>query len=117
MLVSRGSVVDMRVGGIGQKDRNATALYFAARAGHLKVCEFLLQAGADVNAATDEGATALSVCRSPVIAKILLDHGADIQALVTKSENMLYTGNEADPSLPLLKLFLEVWQTYLNHYS
>lgn len=32
-----------------------TALHYAARSGHLKVCERLLDAGADVNACTRSG--------------------------------------------------------------
>lgn len=37
-----------------------TALHYAARNGKLEVCQFLVQQGADVNATTRGGATALS---------------------------------------------------------
>ncbi|XP_028146435.1 ankyrin repeat domain-containing protein 39 [Diabrotica virgifera virgifera] len=57
-----------------------TALHYAARNGHLTVCLFLLDNGADVNAVTKGGATAL--CRAATAGKedvvdLLLSKKAD----------------------------------------
>lgn len=53
-LVFQGTCVDVR------DHAGYTALHYAARAGHLDVCRFLLAHGADINAVTKAGrATAL----------------------------------------------------------
>ncbi|XP_056102869.1 ankyrin repeat domain-containing protein 39 [Rhinichthys klamathensis goyatoka] len=57
-----------------------TALHYASRAGHLSVCELLLDSGACVNAQTRGGATPLhraSYCGHHSVLKLLLDRGAD----------------------------------------
>lgn len=60
-----------------------TPMMIAAYFGHMDIVEFLLNKGADVNAADDEGWTALilAALRGKIDAvKILIDHGANIDA-------------------------------------
>src|ERR1700674_4078125 len=53
----------------------------AAAFGSMKAMKLLLNAGADVNAKNDCGATALLWCaRDGEKARVLIDHGADVNA-------------------------------------
>ncbi|XP_065103725.1 ankyrin repeat domain-containing protein 39 [Paramisgurnus dabryanus] len=59
---------------------NYTALHYAGRAGHLSVCELLLDHGACFNVQTRGGATPLhrsAYCGHLKVVKLLLDRGAD----------------------------------------
>ena len=60
-----------------------TALHFAAEKGHLQCCEYLLEAGADVDAVDNLGRTPLhlaSMNQFVVVALLLLSRGADKEA-------------------------------------
>ena len=68
---------------LDQPFRGRTALMVAARAGHLRVVEILIAAGADVNAQTSRTleATALMMAARygrTEIMEVLLDHGANV---------------------------------------
>lgn len=53
-------LVNQRVDVDGRDASGYTSLHYAARNGHLEVCKFLLEKGADINAVTKSGcATAL----------------------------------------------------------
>ncbi|MBM9499640.1 ankyrin repeat domain-containing protein [Leptospira sp. 201903071] len=72
--------------GINQRDpffRNFTPLMVAAREGEYLIAEYLIRNGADVNARTRDGHTALmmaSTNRYPEIVKLLIRSGADVYA-------------------------------------
>ncbi|WP_061249847.1 ankyrin repeat domain-containing protein [Leptospira alstonii] len=81
----------LRVGqGINQRDpffRNYTPLMVAAREGEYLIAEYLIQNGADVNARTRDGHTALMMAvfnRYPEIVKLLIRSGADLHATTTQ---------------------------------
>jgi ankyrin repeat protein len=60
-----------------------TPLLFAAREGELEAATYLLAAGADVNDAGADGATALAVAAfsgQPAVAQLLIEHGANVNA-------------------------------------
>ena len=64
---------------IGVGEMELTPLMFAAVHGCLDVAEALLKGGADIDKATNEGATALMIARHfghSTIVKLLLDAGA-----------------------------------------
>eukprot|EP00727_Mastigamoeba_balamuthi_P013265 m51a1_g8561 putative ankyrin-3 isoform x1 (926) ;mRNA; r:172576-176147 len=105
--ISLGAAADKRLGVEGQKDYQATALFLAAREGRADVCAYLVRScGADVNAQLADGSRALAATRDPAIVQLLLESGAAVESLVTKTNNMLWTGYEKDPALDLLRLFL-----------
>ncbi|KAI8852051.1 ankyrin repeat-containing domain protein [Chytridium lagenaria] len=62
-----------------------TALHYAARQGHLEICESLIAAGADVNAKTD------GLQSTPLFRAALGGHDTVIKLLLSKG---------ADPSMP-----------------
>jgi ankyrin repeat protein len=60
-----------------------TPLLFAAREGELESAKYLLAAGADVNDAGADGASALAVAAfsgQSAVAQLLIEHGADLNA-------------------------------------
>jgi serine/threonine-protein phosphatase 6 regulatory ankyrin repeat subunit B len=57
-----------------------TALWPAAKEGHAAVVQALLQAGADVNKADDDGDASLSVAASAAIATMLIERGSHLNA-------------------------------------
>lgn len=62
-------------------NRGATTLMHAAAFGSIEAVKLLLDAGADVNAKNDFGATALLWCaRDGEKARLLIEHGADVNA-------------------------------------
>ena len=63
---------------VNAQDRSGfTALTSAAAINHREIVAFLLDAGADVDVATNEGVTALHCAKDPQIIQALLGHGAD----------------------------------------
>ncbi|PJZ54475.1 ankyrin repeat domain-containing protein [Leptospira adleri] len=79
--------------GINQRDpffRNFTPLMVAAREGEYLIAEYLIRNGADVNARTRDGHTALmmaSTNRYPEIVKLLIRSGADVHATSVQGHN------------------------------
>ncbi|KAK2803455.1 hypothetical protein FQN51_003562 [Onygenales sp. PD_10] len=70
-----------RNAGVEEKDsRSHTALTHAARAGHLSVAKILLASGANISATDEEGRTPLHFARQEEVIRLLLKHGADINA-------------------------------------
>ncbi|CAK9012515.1 unnamed protein product [Durusdinium trenchii] len=60
-----------------------TALILAAKSGHLKVCQVLVSAGADIEATDFHDKTPLAYAAAAhhtEIATLLLDHGAEVEA-------------------------------------
>ncbi|XP_065345629.1 ankyrin repeat domain-containing protein 39-like [Cloeon dipterum] len=59
-----------------------TALHYAAKAGHLDVCQLLIRRGADVNAVTKAGLASplhrAAMCGKHSICELLLKSGADV---------------------------------------
>ena len=63
--------------------RGFTPLLFAAREGELESAKYLLAAGANVNDAGADGASALTVAAfsgQSAVAQLLIEHGADVNA-------------------------------------
>lgn len=74
-------------------DLGRTPLYWAARANHIDVCETLLAAGADVNAATPDGWTPLHTAvynKEAEAVELLLANGADVNARNSRGETPLH---------------------------
>ncbi|MGJ4715883.1 ankyrin repeat domain-containing protein [Leptospira interrogans] len=78
----------LRLGrGVDQRDpffKNYTPLMIAAKEGEYLISEYLIRHGADVNARTRDGHTALMMAtfnRYPEIVKLLIRSGADVHAM------------------------------------
>lgn len=74
-------------------NQGRTALWWAARQGHVRVLEWLLNMGADVNARAPRIGTALHVALNyghDEIALMLLDRGADINACDEQTNTALH---------------------------
>ena len=79
-LISEGLNINAR-----DRQWGETPLHYAAESGHLDIMQVLLEAGADVNARTDHGGTALmsaALQGQAETVKILLDNGAGVNAKV-----------------------------------
>lgn len=92
-LISQGCYVDI-------KDKSGyTALHYAARAGHLDVCKYLLTKGADINAVTKCGeATSLHRAASVgkyEIVKFLIENRADVSRKDTDGKTVLHRAAES----------------------
>ncbi|XP_026466046.1 ankyrin repeat domain-containing protein 39-like [Ctenocephalides felis] len=71
-----------------------TALHYAARSGHLLVCQILLSNGADVDAKTKAGGVtplmrAVTAGHEDVV-KMLIDHGADLSIMDNDGNNSIH---------------------------
>ncbi len=67
-----------------------TPLHYAVSNGATAVVETLLEAGADIRAATNEGQTPLHVVRDRAMTNLLLAHGADVTAINRYGETPLH---------------------------
>jgi len=74
LLIARGANVNVLL------PDGTTPLMQAANVGNISVVRDLLAHGADVNAKTNEGFSALTCANGPVILKLLISHGADVNA-------------------------------------
>lgn len=74
-------------------DSGRTPLYWAARAEHIEVCEYLLSHGADINAATPDGWTPLHTSiynRKVRSVELLVAQGADVNVKNNDGETPLH---------------------------
>ena len=72
----------LRAAGAEMNPRGWTPLIYAATGGHDDIVKFLLDHGADINAASPNGTTALMMAiheHQPDTARLLIARGADIQ--------------------------------------
>lgn len=87
-----------------------TPVFYAIDGGHLHALEWMLNDGADVNIVAYNGWTPLlraaSVNSSPDIARLLIHHGAEIDALDKKNKNALLIAT-INGNVPFVKVLLE----------
>lgn len=87
----------------------STALMQSAYAGTLEIMEALIEAGADVKASNRRKATALHWAISdPMKAKLLLLHGADVDARTVDGRTALHAATMQPSGARVVKLLLEV---------
>lgn len=85
---------------VNSKDNeNATPLHYSVEVGHCFMVDILLQAGADPNACRRDGKTPLHLVDNVVIANLLIEKGASVDAtddnLATPLYRAISIGNEA----------------------
>jgi len=101
--MKNGADVDAEV--IDGDMKDWTVLMVAAFYGHADVIKLLLDHGADVNAKTSKGSTALMAAAEHVdVVKLLLDHGAEVNAKTSKGSTALMN---AVRNANVVKLLLE----------
>jgi ankyrin repeat protein len=66
-----------------------TPLHGLAGEEHVEIAQFLIDRGAEVNAANDEGITPLHLATWPAMATLLLKKGADLEARSVRGETPL----------------------------
>ena len=66
-----------------------TALHGLAEEEHVEIAQYLIDNGADVNAANDQGLTPLHLAAWPEMAELFLRNGADIEARTLGGETPL----------------------------
>lgn len=99
-MLIEGSVdeeVPITVNDIGASDRRP--LHRAAGAGHLDLCVYFIEIGAEVNAKDKSGRTSLhwaSISGHSAVVELLLSKGADILAETTLKTNSLHSAVEAN---------------------
>ncbi|HYL37658.1 MAG TPA: ankyrin repeat domain-containing protein [Bryobacteraceae bacterium] len=88
--------------------RGTTPLMYAAALGSLDAMKLLVEAGADVNAVNDFGATPLMWCAGDVAkVRYLLDRGASVTARSKEGRTPLAIAATYDGSAEILKLMIE----------
>lgn len=104
LLIQHGANVNVVLKFDPEDDTDSTLLHMAVFYGNLEICQELVAAGADVNAADVLGETPLFVAvrkGKPAIAELLLTHGATCQANKqgTTLEDVLDNPPEGEPKL------------------
>lgn len=99
VIIEGGALEDppITVNDAGASDRRP--LHRAAGAGHLAICEYFLEVGADINAPDKSGRTALhwaAISGHTEIVELLLKKGANILAETTNKTNALHSAVEAN---------------------
>lgn len=88
-------------------NRGWTALMGAARNSQLLCAKYLILAGADINASDRDGRTSLLLTKDAAMARLLLNHGADICAEIAYTRhNVLHTPAETG-NVELLEVLIE----------
>lgn len=109
VLLAHGACPD-----VVRQGENRTALSFAAWHDSMRGAEQLLRGGADVNVGLDKGVSALAFARSPEMARLLLDAGADpdVRLVAGRPTGPGRSNAEAAAKarLEATHLFLEQWQ-------
>jgi cytohesin len=91
-MIESSTMANIDLNGVSELGR--TALWLGANEGHAAAVKVLLQAGADVNKADDDGFAPLSVAASAPIAKMLIERGADLNATNTFGQTALWRAVE-----------------------
>lgn len=97
----------------GDLRENVTPLMFALKYANpsLEIIETLIKAGADVNAKTNGGATALMVAaannQNPEIIKALINAGADVNAKTNDSWTVLMRAAEYNENAEVVKILID----------
>ena len=74
-----------------------TVLHLSATEEQIKIQAFLIEAGARVNAPSNDGSTPLHLAANPKFAELLVRHGADINAKAKNGDTPLHSmASEAD---------------------
>jgi len=95
--------------GVNVRDAHGeTPLMYAAAVGSLESMQALLAAGADVNARTDSKGTAL-IWSATDLAKIklLVEHGANVNATTEHNRSVLLVAAMSDNSAPIVRYLLD----------
>ena len=100
-LVETGASLDY-----ARTDVGWTPLISAAYGNSVPLVKFLLEKGANFNAANKNGETALHMTKSPEIAKLLLEKGANIDAADKDSSTPLLNAVKSERNLDLAKLLV-----------
>ena len=105
-LLQNGADVNLR-----DRRGGATPLMFAAAFGSLETMTLLIDKGADVNARTTGGATALMWAATDLAKiRLLLDRGADVNAVSERGRTVLLLAAMSDRSAGIVRLLLAQWR-------
>lgn len=95
---------------LGARDSDGyTALHRSASGNHLKICEFLLESGADIHAVTDDRWTALHCAafwNNYEIGSLLLQNGIDINAQTNGGQTALHLAASQKNNREMIQLLL-----------
>ncbi|XP_018022689.1 protein fem-1 homolog C [Hyalella azteca] len=101
MLISKGAYIN------SESDTGSTSVRSACYMSHISVVKFLVESGADVQKSNFNGGTCLiNSVQNVELCKILLDHGANINAKDIKSKTALHYAIE-EHRLETVKLLIK----------
>lgn len=92
-------------------EKNSTLLMEAVRLKHLDMAEILTSAGADVNAESEKGITALDIAlgsRQPEMIKLLVMSGANVNKKDEKGDTLLLKAVKYKPNVEVIKALLSL---------
>ena len=91
--------------------KNSTLLMEAVRLKHLGMARILIRAGADVNAESEEGITALDIAlgsRQPEMIKLLVMSGANVNKKDKEGDTLLLRAVKYKPNVEVIKALLSL---------